>query len=497
MKSFRRFVENRLKESASADISYYALTQVAEEMDKYGIEELDSAAVQRWFAHMLLGGMKVSTCKRYIGRVHALHSEWLAQNGADTLAVKASDDDTRRGDIDNVMAKESVDDAHRGDAAADPFAGIGTLLGGITEINDRTARHNLSLLPRLLSKNESSADYQTVCIFLYLLYDPSAGIEDMIRLTFDDTVGSCQQVDDIIASQSAGKGRKYLFRLQQGRTTDARIARNMRSDLRSLMRVVGMRCDTTDPRDAITGMWISAAISADIPAEEIRQVVGHIPPEYNALRLFPEDGIDPVRREQIISLVADTLNDNTSHWYAMRLRAGVDRERVEGRIRETLPGRLETMEIYSPTRESVKREGHRIKKEIVPMIPGLLFFKTGANRVRSLLAKIGDLAWCYRTGTQADSPYSVISRREMARFQRCVGQFTDDIRIELVDNDRELTPGRMVRVTGGLMAGYEGEITDVEGEPGMRLFSLRISDTARASWVARVEDYNLELIHNS
>lgn len=457
MNSFRLFVENGLKNSPSTDISYYALTQMADEMKERGIDNLDVTAVRTWVAHMLLGGMKASTCRRYIGKIHSLYQEW-----------------SRGGE--------------------DPFAEISGLINSDYEMRNEDALHNLSLLPRLFAKNESSADYMLVSILLYMLYQPAATIEDVIELKFDTVDRMCPQVDDIIASQHRGNGRKYVFALKQGKTTLARTVQDLSCKLSELMRMVGMRVSHGNVRDALSSIWIAAALKAGVTPEEIRAVVYRIPVDYRVLTLLPQHEVTVTERDRILGRVADTLNDNATHWYAMRLRAGVDTDNVTERINETLPGRLETMEFFCPTRNIIRKKGRRIIKEKVPCVPGLVFFKARANRVRSLFAKIGDLAWCYRSGNRADSPYSIIPSREMMRFQRCVGQFTDDIRMELYDGDVNLARGRMVRVIGGIMDGYEGEITDVEGEPGNRVFTLRISDTVRANWIAHVEDYYIEAI---
>ncbi len=58
----------------------------------------------------------------------------------------------------------------------------------------------------------------------------------------------------------------------------------------------------------------------------------------------------------------------------------------------------------------------------------------------------------------------------MANFQRCIGQFTPDVKVELSDLGTKLACGRKVRVVGGIMQGYEGEIIDVEDDPGKRVF---------------------------
>ncbi len=153
--------------------------------------------------------------------------------------------------------------------------------------------------------------------------------------------------------------------------------------------------------------------------------------------------------------------------------------------------------LYYPTREIVFKENKKIIKREVPYIPGLLFFRIGTNQIVPLMREIGDLAWCYKERNSPGANYSVIPRVEMERFQRYVGKFTEDVEMELASNS-SLGIGRRVRITGGMMEGYEGEIQDIEEstENGCRrrLFQLNISSDQALRWTVSIEDVYIEAI---
>ena len=85
----------------------------------------------------------------------------------------------------------------------------------------------------------------------------------------------------------------------------------------------------------------------------------------------------------------------------------------------------------------------------------------------------------------------------MERFQRFVGKFTDDVEISLSGKE-ELGIGRRVRITGGLMEGYEGEIYDIEeskdSTTGRRMFQLNLSSDQALRWTVSIEDIYIEPI---
>lgn len=403
-----------------------------------------------WAASHFIAGGKASTLKRYAGKIHALYRQWLSA------------------------------------PTEDPFLPLADFISPHYQTNDTLPKHNLLAVRKLFAKSETAPDRQAADIFLYLLYNPSATLLDLINLTFDQYDPFCPQLDAIIDSRKRANGRKYIFELNQGKQRPTGILKSITETLTPCLRNVGMSLPGGFTREAATAIWIAAALQLNITLPEIRALITTIPAEYPALIMARPAELSRERREEIICRVADHINDNTQRWFVMHLRAGHNADEICRRIERDLPGRLQTMTIFNPTRNIARREGKKIIKEEVPIVPNLLFFKTQRAKVKSLFSKIGDIAWCYRTANLPDSDYSVISSREMSRFQRCVGQFTDDIQVELVAEDPRLRRGRRVRVTGGIMAGYEGEIQDIEGAGDRRIFKLRIASGALLTWTASV-----------
>lgn len=459
--SFQHFLERISITSETQSVAWYAERNLLEAMRREGVLSLSESFLKSWIADMLLHGTKPSTCKRYVGRAHAVWLEWPGHDEQDPFAPLVGLDYKR----------------YATDAEA--------------------ATYNLSLLPRLLVKNDTAPEYQTVALFLYLLYAAGSTLDEAISLKFVEAPNWCPQITDIIETRDSANGRKYVFALKQGKTTPAQIRREVLASLGALAKAVGMRVGTAFTRETVTAIWVNAALKEGVDVRDIRAIIPAVPACYPALMLAPSSTLSDTQREDIICRVANRLNNNSSNWFAMRLRSGVSIDDVKSRIQAEMPGHYKAITFFSPSHTVTRREGKRIIREEVAYIPGLVFFKTGRNRVRPLFARIGDIAWCYRMSAMPDSPYAIISHRDMSRFQKYVGNFTDDVRMELLTYDASLTPGRKVRVTGGIMEGYEGEIIDVAGQPGMRIFSLRITDTASASWMVHVEDYYIEPINEA
>lgn len=455
--SFVDFVERSAELAPARSVTSYAAGSFLSTLRTSGFTDVSSDFLRFWTASMLMNGMRPSTSRRYMGRIHSMFGEW--RDGA---------------------------------TGADPFPDSVAALLTSYESNSVEAAENLSLLPRLIGKSERSADFSTIELFLYLLYDPSQTILDAASLTFDIAEPFCPQIDDIIDHRPRRNSRKYVFSLSQGKTSLKHLSHLATESLSTLLRGVGMKFSKGFSRDSITSMWIVAAMKCGVTLPDIRSVIAGIPSDFPSLSLLRKNEISESRRREIICQVANAINDNAMRWFVMRLRQGVGVEDVKARIKDTLPGRLENMLFFAPTREEVRKENKKIIREQVPVIPGLLFFKTQKVKVKSLFAAIGDLAWCYRVNASPGSDYSVISNSQMAMFQRCVGQFTPDTRVDLVEVDTPLEIGRKVRITGGMMEGYEGEILDVKKEKGERIFFLKITNTTRAVWRANVEDVYIQ-----
>jgi len=454
--TFSEFAEQILSGTACGSITAYSLSSLLVILHRDNIRTLDAAVIRYWLAAMLVGGKKLSTVRRYFGKIHSLYNEW------------------------------------QGRSDEDPFEDVRPSLDLMTETPTGEYAVNFGLIKRLLNRSVKSEDHQLISIFFYLLYSPEATIADVVNLTFQSAPCFCHQIDDIISSRDSSHGRKYVFDLKQGKSRPNEICRKLVRQLMELLSSVGMNFTNGFSRDSITSLWITAAVKAGVDICDIRACLSTVPKSYPAISVLAECKIDESRRKDIICKVADSINSHVGRWFVMKLRQGISVADIENRIRETLPGRLETMLLFSPSKKEIRKEGRKRVEEEIPYLPGILFFKTQTDKVKSLFANIGDLAWCYKNSNSPDGEYSVISHGQMIAFQRCIGQFTPDIKMELVDLDRPLERGRRVRVIGGVMAGYEGEILDVEGEPGRRIFYLSLNSSTMVKWTARVEDIFLE-----
>lgn len=455
---FLSYVVKITAESEPKSITCYAVGSLVETLGRYGITTFDAESLRVWIASMLLSGVKTTTAKRYTGRLHTIFNEW------------------RETDV------------------VDPFLDVNSAFEPSFQVNEADETHNLNVLKRLLGRTETDANRQSALIFFYLLYNADASLLDVVEATFDGAPNYCAQVDEIVKQLNSSYGRKYLFSLNQSKARPTQILRELTEALGALMKSAGMRVANGHVREEITAIWIAAALKCGIDLRDIRSVVAAVPYRYRALSLISKQEIATGRRHEIICRVADSLNDNTPRWFAMKLRRVVSVDDVKSKIEAQLPGRLATMELFHPTHIAKTRVGKKIQRQEVAYAPDIVFFRTQYNKVRSLFAAIGDIAWCFKASQTPDARYAIISQEEMVTFQRCVGQFTDDIKLQLTDPTQTLGLGlgRMVRITGGMMAGYTGLIEDLDTTTGSRRFYLRISADTALNWTATVPDYLIE-----
>ena len=124
------------------------------------------------------------------------------------------------------------------------------------------------------------------------------------------------------------------------------------------------------------------------------------------------------------------------------------------------------IEIFTPMRwRLVERKGKRIREE-VPLLHDLLFAHTTCACMDPIVEEISTLQYRYLRGGYR-KPMTV-GHAEMNRFIRAVHS-DDSPRYFLVE---ELTPamyGRMIRIEGGPLDGYEGRLLSIRGSRVKRL----------------------------
>ncbi len=455
----REFVVNAFSESSVGTLANKALLSFSSSVSRHGMERLGDDELRIWIADMILAGLKLTTRKRYFNSIHSLFRVW--------------------------------DDY----SESDPFENVREDLNKAFDVRLEEAGSNLKIVEKILKKAANAGKYECYDIFLCLLYDVNASLYDIIHFSFDDASDKLPQIEDIAETKKRRGRSKYVFGLQQGQARDTQIERELIANLFTMLRENGMKFNSAFSRDSIKEIWIAAALECRITTEAIRCVVNAMPEGFAFLKMIKPLELTDTRKSEIIQKVADHINDNTRYWFVMRLRAGKTPDDVKELLKAKDKDLYDDIRFYNPT-HTVIREGRRGKRisEEVPYLPGILFFYLRRDDVSVLFNKhIGSLAWCYRYANSPDSPYSAISRKEMEKFQRHVGEFTEDIQMEMVTREDPLAVDDVVTVYGGVMDGSVCTITGVKNKNGTRTYSLQLTDRTSFRWtVSGVEDIRLE-----
>lgn len=280
---------------------------------------------------------------------------------------------------------------------------------------------------------------------LLAVYAGGLTAQQLIDLRFDACDAMPAQARAIVEAYRAPR-RRYVFPLSQGRLADASIARRLRLHMAAALRMAGIMPDAAP--DADHAPAIHAALAARCAG---------------------------TRRS-----VADTIRDMQPRWYAMRLRP-------QASIHTLLAATAPFAATYYPCRETVRRDSGRLTTSSEPYIPGVLFFRTTPDRLAPLFAAVGSLAWGYRLSAAPQAPYAPIQDHAMLTFQRMVAVFTPDMHPGPITAE-PLTPGRRVRVAGGIMEGYEGTIHDTAPGSDRRIFRLHLIGDFGFQWTADVPE---------
>lgn len=459
MQSFVTYVKNILSEAGGNKFTTSAISSFLASVKDDESRRLTEDDLRLWVVNMMLSGFKKSTRKRYFGKLSTLYGEWTT------------------------------------DGVTSPFGKVSDVIDSDLETAGGQADYNLDIVPRLLKKTGDFSGWEYINVFFYLLFDVEATMTDAINLRFDSTLPELLQIDTVIEAMRETRQIKYVFGLNRGAKREPQLLRELTADLCATLSMEGMRFGEKFSRKSITAIWIAAALRCRIPVGEICGIVRDMPDEYAFLSLIKPCPISEARKAAILKTVADSINNQTNHWFVMRMRQGYTPDDIKDAIIKKTKGVYDLMSFYYPTR-TVVREGKGKKKirEEVPYIPGIMFFRTRRDQVAPLFGKIGDMAWCYRLSNSPDSPYSTISGKEMEAFQRHIGKFTDDIKMELVtDGENTFGVDDVVKINGGMLAGNIGVITAVHNQDGTVTYSLKLSTDSAFKWtVVEVENIFVE-----
>lgn len=126
--------------------------------------------------------------------------------------------------------------------------------------------------------------------------------------------------------------------------------------------------------------------------------------------------------------------------------------------------------------------GKRVVSKNKPLIPGIVFIKTGATETGALMRHAGDLAWLMRDRSRRDCPYAVIPQTSMDLFQQVIGQFTADSRLYPLGT-LTLKPEDRVIIIGGDYSGTEAVVEKVPKDTdGDIIYQVRFIDDTGFEW---------------
>lgn len=459
MELFLDFVENMVSQKPSDRTLKCAAESFAVTLKKIGSDEISKETVEYWIVSMTVSGIKKSSRRKYIGGLSSIYNMWNVDK-----EVKNPFESAKSLDIDD------------------------------NEDGIRRANDNLKYIPSLFKVGRESDEYETISLFLYLLYNIQTGLQDAVNLKFSDDTVAVPQIDDVMESMRMSGRKKYVFGLQQGKKRSGQIVREALHSMHTVLRSYGFDFGGEFSRDAIVALWIAEAVRVGISVADIRSMIDSVPKEYSCFEMVQPSVLTQERRVRILQKVADYINDGASQWFVMKMRQGICPDDIRSAIKTSFGKLHDEMLFYYPTHTVVSRDnkGKKITEE-KPYLPGILFFKHRKDKVGELFKRIGNMAWCYRWSNSPDSPYCTISIREMKEFQRHIGLFSSDIRMELVSRDISFSVNQAVKINGGIMDNRIGVIQCVKNNNGTRTYTLALSDREYATWtVEDIEEIYIE-----
>lgn len=436
----------------SRAISSFAAAPTAEAAE--GSFEADEANIRQWLSRLVAAGHTPLTVRRYLGKIRTLYAAYRpACTEAEALFAALREALQAPGIYKPFEAKEAL-----------PF---------------------IRQFPARLERMDA-AEALPVRLLLYMLYSGIPFSEAInSRYGVDpEAMDLTDQAADLAADMHRARPRAlYVFPLGQGKNRPARIVADAAASIGAALRVAGCYLKAPVTPDTICGWWVQTALDCGIPPAHILATLsGNAPATHPWLKLIKPSALTESGKRGVRQAVANAICPLTPQWYALSLRGRTEAGDVERELAEKHPGLARSVTLFYPTTTEVTRIGKKKVRRQVPCIRHILFVKTKAEKIVPLMHAIGHLAWCYKTTNRPDAPYSVISRRHMAEFQRFIGIFADGENsgvTQVANNAPVLQPGMRVRITGGLFAGHEGLVErEVSTAPHtVRTYVLRLSHT--------------------
>lgn len=455
--TFLEFVTIKLAEYPSEAIGHKALKSFCRATENT-CHSSDKQLAQIWLASMIEKGIARSSRKRYVGKLKTLYEEY---SGADS-------------------SKDN------------PFA--------ILSDSDTPAPHTAIENTATLSKNIDTliADAKTrpsIALFLYLLFNPDTSLDEAINMEAGNMETPVELLHEILKTDAIHHRRKYLFALNQSHKRMPQLRREISCSVELALARAGVKSGPFQAHTA-TELWIAQARKNGITIPEIRAMIPQLPPAYRFMDNVEPDNLSPDIKNGILRHVANAFGYNTYRWYAIKLRRGIPGSTAIKAIKEKLPEAAWQTNFFYPEIETARRDGKKIIRLRSPLIPGIIFARAlpvQAQEIDRILRgqRYGRIL---RQNSSAKAEFSVIPQTDMHMFQCAAGQFSADMKVEII-RYAPIQVGRRVRITNGPLQGLEGTVTGTRTTPTADLlFAIRLSSSLYMKWQAALPSTSLELI---
>ncbi len=458
---FSEFVAINLNRASNTSIDYKAMASFSGAIRRH-MDLPTEDQLRIWITAMIDGGISMTTRRRYVEKLSSVYKDY---------DKSAHDDDN-------------------------PFWKIREL----RDLENTSCGKNLQTQCARLSDifNIVLQDAKTspeIAVFLYLLFNASSDIEEAVSLRTDKYIPVFPQLDEIIDPSTFHHRRRYVFDLNQSRKRMPQLVREVFKVISEYLLIKGIQFEGPFTPRTVVALWTVKARESGVTLPDLKSVLDIVPAEYGYLKYVKSSGLTDERKLSVKKSVAEAFSPTEDRWYAMKLRHGVSFDDMQNLVRTELPDDFQKIMFFYPKKKTVKRVGKKIVKDMVPYIEDVVFLKIKQTQIAEIdrAVRHEGHGWMFRQTNSLASDYSVINRREMRTFQRAVGEFTPDMKIELTQT-KPIGIGRRVRITGGTFAGYTGTIYNVghsEDNTSRRIY-IRLSEEYGINVELKIDDYLIE-----
>ncbi len=388
------------------------------------LADYSSTMTADWAAELLCRGLAVSTVSRHLNIFSSLMKSAAGER------LLPFDDSARR------LSKTITDSE---------FV-VPILMGG------KVYGSCLAILRNAMKKTEGFNVYED--IFLFSLLNGALPIEDICLLKKDE-LANFNEVSRFIISRNISGRRGYVFDLKQSCRTPKQLSAAVTAGVQSVFQKHVSK-KGFNPDDFARSVWAACAMRNGLRMSEALGYVGG-EASYAVPRFCEPVQIDSDGKRVWANTVNSVLLHEMPRWYAMHMRRGVKYESLRSCILENV---RPVPELFYPCETIVRQTRNRSIEVELPFVANTVFFRTSPENVLPMFNAIGERAWCYRVMGAPGSPYAVIPRKEMERFQAAIGIFTPDVEIQPLGQIAP-KPGESVIIIKAGFGNRAGEVEEV------------------------------------